>query len=791
MMDISNIFTSLLIMAEYAFLVLFVPSVVMKKRLSNQRMYERFMIYVVFGNFYIINIVFILQLMHISNMFTLLLFYTGPVLYVLIKPHSKELCRFFYRAVDTTDRLVKGSLGKRTFLKKCRLEIKKYLKRCLEELSFIKNRQNIEGVAVAALVIIICVMYGSNSIKNYGYLASDIAVHNYWINGMLENKIFIAGVYPHGFHCIIYFMHEIFRIDVSVLLRLFAMTSAVFVHMVLWAFIRYVTKSRYAAYGAVVIFTSVNFMNSGCYSRYSCNLPQEYGIIFILPTFYFLFEYMRHQRTRQEKDKAYRARIRYELAGAAASFSLTISVHFYGTMIVGLICVAMVFAYWKRFIKPEFFLRLMAALFAGIIIAALPMGVSIAQGNHFQGSIGWGLNVIMGSKESTQKTGTVSKSEGFDEDMKAAGIVQETDGDTDVPENESVSDKDDKKSDISIFEGNSQKQEKKSAISKLTQKVSDKLKSIYAGFRSTVRYSVVYDYSNIWAAAMLISMAAIFAYGVVLVIKDWNDYDSDYGNWYITMALGVLFTALILISTYLKIPAIMDVNRGRIYYMYCFTVLMGIVLDMIPGIISQFVKRKWIYNIPSLVISLTVVCCLFAVYGVRPVAINSRLNLMQTNGAVYCMYKIMDEHEDDNWTIVSPTDELRMLGDRGYHYELSEFIKRLKRSIKFSLPTKEVYVFIEKKPLDYTIINNKYSGMEVSREGASQTYDDYYSGNNMYKGETRYILMSKAYYWAERYMEVYPEDFSVYYEDDEFVCYKLVQNTSFLNNLMIDYGYNK
>ena len=52
----------------------------------------------------------------------------------------------------------------------------------------------------------------------------------------------------------------------------------------------------------------------------------------------------------------------------------------------------------------------------------------------------------------------------------------------------------------------------------------------------------------------------------------------------------------------------------------------------------------------------------------------------------------------------------------------------------------------------------------------------------MYKGDARYILMSKMYYWAQRYQEIYPEDFTVYYEDDEFVCYKLVQNTSFLNN---------
>ena len=793
MMDVSNIFQSLIIMALYALLVLFIPAIVMKKRLSNQRMYERFIIYVVSGNFYIINVVFILQLIHISNFFTLLVLYLTPILYVLINPRVKDIRRTFLNTMETIDRLLKGSLGFKTYLQLCCRAVGRQFADWMRKLSVIRNRQNIEGIAVAASVILICVMYGSNSVKNYGYLASDIAVHNFWINAMTENNIFVAGVYPHGYHCIIYFMHEIFRIDVSVLLRLFAMTNAVFVHMVLWAFIRYLTKSRYAAYGALVIFVAVNFINSGCYSRYSCDLPQEYGMIFIFPTLYFLFEYMKHERTKGRKDKAYRIRKRYELTGAACSFSLTIAVHFYGTMIIGLFCAAMVIAYWIRFPRPRFFLRLMAALFAGIFIAALPMGISIAQGNHFQGSIGWGLNIIKSSGEKASQSDNVTKSAGYDEDIKEAGITDNTDTGIGAGSNNNISSDSSTSNPSGNETGNVTRPEKQNPVIVVKDKVFNKCRALFAGFHKTLDTFVITGYSGVWAYIMIISIGIVFVYGVVLAIADWKNYDSDYGCQYVTIAFGVLFIIAILISSYLKLPAIMDVNRGRIYYMYSYTIIIGIILDMIPGVIARFVKkRQWIYNVPSLIISAAVVAGMFSVYGLRPVAINSRYNLMQTNGAVYCMYKIMDEHKhnDNNWTIVSPTDELRMLAGRGYHYELSDFVRKLKRSSKFTLPTKEVYVYIEKKPLDYTI-TNKYSDREVSEEGASQTYADYYSGNTMYKGEARYILMSKMYYWAKRYQEVYPEDFTVYYEDDEFICYKLVQNTSFLNNLMIDYGYNK
>jgi hypothetical protein len=769
-------------MALYTALVVLVPAMVMGKRLSNQTLYERFMIYVVFGNFYIINIVFILQLMHISNRATLLLLYLVPVLFLLIKPHVRRIGRFVVHAADVTDRLTRGSIGTKTFMKERAKSMRRRISALHKKVSVVGHRQNLEAIAVVALIVLVGYMYGKNSIVNYGYLASDVAVHNYWINSMSENNIFAAGVYPHGFHCMIYFMHAVFGIKVSVLLRLFAITNAVYVHMILWAFIRYITKSRYASYGAMVIYVAVNFINGGAYSRFSCDLPQEYGMIFIFPTLYFLFEYMKHERTRGRKDRKYRARRRYELAGAAASFSLTIAVHFYGTMIIGLFCVAMVFSYFLRFFRPRFFLRLMAALILGIVVAALPMGVSIAQGNHFQGSIGWGLNIITSSQKST----TVTTSEGME--VEDTGVSSSSDFETDLEEmgiDSSTLHSSDTGSSLQTTTVS------KPAKKSLKERILNKWDELVKGFQERLETFIIRGDVTIWAAVMPLSMIAVCIYGFVLALIDWKNYDSDYGSWYITIGIGTLFVLAIIMAKYLGLPAVMDVNRGRIYYMYSYTVVIGILLDMIPAVISRLVDKPIVYNIVSLVAATAVSAVLFNIYGVRNACVNTRTNLMQTNGAVYSMYKIMEENGDsNNWTIVSPTDELRMLEGRGYHTETYEFARYLRRMTKFTIPTKYVYIFVEKIPLDYTIAN-KYSNMKVSVGGASQAYNDYYTGNSMYKGEARYILMSKMYYWAKRYMEVYPEDFTVFYEDDEFVCYKLVQNTSFLNNLMVDFGYNR
>ena len=39
-------------------------------------------------------------------------------------------------------------------------------------------------------------------------------------------------------------------------------------------------------------------------------------------------------------------------------------------------------------------------------------------------------------------------------------------------------------------------------------------------------------------------------------------------------------------------------------------------------------------------------------------------------------------------------------------------------------------------------------------------------------------------------MELYPNEMEVYYESDDFVCYRLKQNGNSLYNFAIDYGYN-
>ena len=105
-----------------------------------------------------------------------------------------------------------------------------------------------------------------------------------------------------------------------------------------------------------------------------------------------------------------------------------------------------------------------------------------------------------------------------------------------------------------------------------------------------------------------------------------------------------------------------------------------------------------------------------------------------------------------------------------------------------TIPTPRVYFFVEKVPLDYAVSYEK-SGQRISEEGASRELC-YATGLMPYQGENRWVTMSRMYYWAESFREIYPREMSVYLETDRFVCYVVEQNTYSLFNFAIDYGYN-
>lgn len=786
-MVIVNILQSVGFLILYTFLTIALPSLFFNKKLCKHSISEKFMIYLVTGNFYIMNLVFILQLLHISNIYTLIIFTLLPFfIYIFVRKRT-HVKFFIIRQLDYINRVIKGYAGVKTVFGKITADIKVFIKKyTLISGKFIKQRKT-ELIIFTVIFSAICIIYGGNSIFNYGYTYSDLPVHNYWINEMSTNNIFVDGVYPYGYHAVIYYMHTVFGIDTYVLLRLFALTEVLYIFLVIFAFIKCICQTRYVVYAGIFTFAVCNVYNSYCLQRYTSVLPQEYGMMFILPSIYFIFNIFKHQRLSiKTGEKEYKKRVKVDCLFAAISFSLTIAVHFYDTMIAAFFVLAIVVGFFTKVFNRKYFFKLFGTGMLALLIGVLPMGIAVAQGKPMQGSIGWGLSVISGNKteNAAQQMHEENKNTGPDIESSYQEYVFDSAGNLVYLDN--IDEEGNRTSvDVDGVKPDKITQGKEKGIA---EKIIDLAKRIWIQFFEVSELGLFVKHSNILVYAVIVSCIFMFLYGAAVLLVRKNEY----GSICISVSIFIVFLMVLFVSESVGLPPLMDMNRSRIYLAYMLTILFSMLLDTVCIILSAIVRKLKAVNAVSLSISLLTAAIAIGAFGIRNVIYLDRSASYQTNGAIYALTNIKEQRPEKMWTIVSANDELRMIDQSGYHVETISFLRRLKAApegYKWSIPTKYIYLFVEKRPLNYGVTYDG-SGQMISRKGAKEMLPTE-SGITPYTGKNRWIIMSKLYFWAEKYRQKFPEDMSVYYEDDEFICYQLVQDINNLHNLMIDYEYNR
>ena len=378
-MTVHTILQAVCLFIIYTVLTVVLPELVFHQKYKGRRTGERLMLDITVSNFYIMNLVFILQLLHISSIYTLLIFTVMPVFAVIIIQYRKAFKAWGIRQLALLGKISSKTMGIKTFFAIVFTRIKDILCNSCKNIFHIIGRHKTEYVLFTLLSVWLLYIYGSNEILQYGYTVSDLPVHNYWINEMSKNNIFAAGVYPFGFHCIIYYIHTVFHIDTYVILRLFSVVQTFYLHLVLFTFIRCICRSSFAAYGGLFLYLVPSLYHGNCTIRFISALPQEYGMLFILPCIYFLFAFFKDM-----KENAGKWIICTDLAAACACFSMTIAVHFYDTMIAGLFCAAIVIGFCVRFFRPRYFLRLMGAVLLAVVIGVLPMFTAALCGKPVQ-----------------------------------------------------------------------------------------------------------------------------------------------------------------------------------------------------------------------------------------------------------------------------------------------------------------------------------------------------------------------------------------------------------------------
>ncbi|MEY8508140.1 hypothetical protein AALA78_07860 [Lachnospiraceae bacterium 42-17] len=702
------------IAAAYFSVTLLLPYLFLRKKLAGfGTVPVRLMAYFLTGNFYIINLVYLLQLLHISCWFTLVLGTLTPFFVTAYMRYRGSFFRLLEEKLGRILLVLGGETGRKTLFLRMGKKTGKISKKLRKRWKDYFRTHGPDIFLTAGIMVLLLYMYGSSVVSVYGYCASDVVLHNYWINAMDSGHIFVDGVYPFGLHCLLYYVHTVFTIPVYIILRLFYVIQALVVHFMLLAFLKAVCRSRYAPYIGIIIYIVSSRFYEYTYIRYYATLPQEFGMAFILPAAYFAMAFLQQRKEVQTED-AKRC-----LGLFAVSVSLTLAVHFYDTIIAGLFCVAIGAGFVFRVFRWRYFRKIVAAGVLGIMLAVLPLAAAYVTGTPLQASLNWGMSQLKQSSDSPKEK----------------------------PDGE-------KKEELTILET-----------------VLDRME-----------YYVAYDMKT--AQIMLGSIGVLFLLGLLWFILR----RAEYGGVLVSVSIYMAVLAVLQASAQLGLMQILEVSRYSVYLGYGIPIVWSLCVD---AVIYLLVRKEKALNICSFT-ALAAACVVTAQTGMRaPVKVSA----YETNEAVTCLSNIIRENKNKAWTICSANDERQMLGGykNAYHYEMIKFLKDMRSfddDTSITIPTESVYFFIEKIPILYRdYINTEKPDRLVSVKGAKEPVSEK-PGILPYIGDDRWVTMSHMYYWAQAFKELYPNEMEVYYETDNFICYRVRQNGYSLYNFAIDYGYN-
>ncbi len=761
------------ILAAYLGVTLLLPWIFLHKRFAViGSVSARFMAYFMAGNFYIMNLVFLLQLLHISCRLTLVIGTLAPFAAAAFQ-YRAFVIPALNRALERTRLVAGGEIGRKTLILKLHGKLRRLSSGTIGKWM---SGHWTDLVLTSGILFLVFYMYGTNALNVYGYCASDTVVHHYWLNEMMRGNIFADGVYPFGMHCILYYLDVACKIPGFVLFRLFGIVQTLMIHLMLLAFLRALCKSKYAPYAGLVVYLLTDRLYQYTYYRYYATLPQEFGMLFILPAVYFAIAFLKEKdfMLTEKKKRLCSPAARLYLILFAVSVSMTLAVHFYGTIVTGLFCVGIGVGFCFRCFRWRYFKRLMAAGIAGICIAVLPMAAAYATGTPLQPSLNWGMSLLSAGSTETAPAENA-------EEQSSAGSVESP------GEGASAGSAESSGEDLSAAAVKSAaKSSPAASVQKERQVKSEglalRMKQFYHTALNELDYYVVNHDARV-PRLLLGGIGLLFFLGILWCILR----KPEYGAVLVSTAVFMLLLTVLQSADALGLPQVIEVSRHAVYYAYGSVLLLSFCLDAVLFLLFQ---GNRLMNLGSLG-ALAAVCVATGLTGIR---VPARLTAYETNGAMVCLENIIRENRDGGtWTICSANDERWMVDEyaHGYHYEMITFLRQMENQEGFAsiaIPSSNVYFFIEKIPglyVDY--LNTEKAERQVSEEGAREPLSQW-PGIVPYIGDARWVTMSHMYYWAQEFKRLYPNEMEVYYENDEFVCYRVRQNEYSLYNFAVDYG---
>ena len=746
----------ILIALWYAVLCVFIPAFCFYSRIKTKRLIWRLAFYHVIGIAYINVWGFIFAYGHFWYKATVWI--AIIVLPIVLKLILDRKALFGKAAEDIRD-YKDGYIGYKRIRRNIFTKIGKIPSFIFD--NYIK-KHGLQIIFLIALGVFVVWYYGYIKLYMSVYSCSDEPTHLYWINALLFNAAFPAGLYPHSMHFLLGAISTLSGIQTATVVHYFSIVSTLLIHLMLYCALKQYFNSKAACLGAMGFFVLSGMFRTG--ERFQMTLPMEFGFIALFAMLIFLEEYM-HNRDKLNK-----------WMFIAAVFC-TFQAHFYVTIFAIFIWAAYTIVYFVRMIKYRYFFKTALAAIIAIAISVLPFVVGYLYGYQFEQSINWALSVMQNEDYyDSDSLSTVIASES--EDVEAVEEASEETSET--ASEETSEEEEDYLTDYQI---------------ELSQ-VSD-LNSATAFAEHILTYKVLKSESD----AFFIYLLEIFAFVFGIFALIWSKVRKRETIYIIVIPVMLLITYILYIMPLFQLPAILEVGRAAVMLTIMLPFIFAMPIQCVSNICALIPVKKKIYIENVLLVFTAAGLGAFFKFG-EIKDLNDLTYAFVVQGASNELNeKLIEENEIHKWTVISPVNDLLGMRCYGYHYEVIDLLMEIENGAdELYIPTDDIYVIVEKKIPDTTM------GLKTALLGSDMleyAYDvneefrnpDFWTAAHLdennkgdaYYADKRWVTMSKLYFWMEEIKSTYPAETSVVMEDENCIIYHIDQDPYFLLNLALDY----
>lgn len=759
------------VLMAYVFLMFVYPSILFRSYLRGKNRTFWFGFCVCGQVVLISTVVLMLGVCHVLNAWLLRGLFYGSLLWSLLHHVRLKMTPQYF-----VYKYGMGTYGLKLLLLRIRQSFYRLLSRAASGIKAWVKRDVIELITLALLVSYGILYFSWGPLHSQFFGFGDIPVHFSWIRGLKEGKIFSSGIYPEGMHCVAYAVSELFGIRLYSVIQFLQCIHVGSFLIAAYLLARELFVWKYTALLGLALFLSLkhgSFTLVTLMSHLQVALPQSFGMTDIPLITLFLIRYLKKKGPTAVQGRKTKCWWDENLLVFLLGISASLACHFYTTIMAVFTCMGVALIWCTRLFHWRRLVPVVSAALLALMIAVTPMALAFAQGTPLQGSLYWALEVMEKKPQDSW--------EQFAETQQSAGqevpTVSGQTGQEHIPVQQQM------------------------PQSNLRKELRKNLNGIFTGGFMAL-FSDSWSRAMVWLSAAALALPLLCRMVFGLLRKKKLRFRADLLDGYALLAVMSLVLMLALSSGSTVFPTIISSERvfSITYMFYLFLAvfpmdILGALLSLAAGCLgSQALGALGAAAVFAVVIQTGN----YHGYLYR--------NANRFDVAVNVTNAIIANFPEKQFTIISPTEELYQTVDYGFHEELLTMLDK-KENAEYYIPTKYLFFYLEKKPIvfnsaNYTdgpswlalqryhklLINSSvgkdYETGEISEEKAelplllgSKLSNGY---SNIYNRE---IVESRAWKYMEILLERYPDQISVFYEDDNFICYCMKQNPLRLTNL--------